>query len=234
MVSEIYLLRHGQASFGAEDYDRLSNTGETQVRMLGQHLAELGMEFDAVYSGAMRRQRDSARLVLESMGHSSPESFALLEQFNEFDHLPVLREYLTGRAERAEDAVDIERLGRDRGYFQTVFDAATSSWISGELQGPNLETWLDFCGRIEHGMLTLQQGMDQGGRVLVSTSAGAISVALQSVLGTARHEALRLAWVIRNSSLTRILWDGKRASMEMFNSVAHLERGDRLDLITYR
>lgn len=234
MVSEIYLLRHGQASFGAEDYDRLSNTGETQVRMLGQHLAELGMEFDAVYSGAMRRQRDSARLVLEGMGHPSPESFALLEQFNEFDHLPVLREYLTGRAEQAEDAVDIERLGRDRGYFQTVFDAATSSWISGELQGPNLETWLDFCGRIEHGMLTLQQGMDQGGRVLVSTSAGAISVVLQSVLGTARHEALRLAWVIRNSSLTRILWDGKRASMEMFNSVAHLERGDRLDLITYR
>ncbi|MCJ7556398.1 MAG: histidine phosphatase family protein, partial [Gammaproteobacteria bacterium] len=70
--------------------------------------------------------------------------------------------------------------------------------------------------------------------VLVSTSAGAISVVLQSVLGTARHEALRLAWVIRNSSLTRILWDGKRASMEMFNSVAHLERSDRMDLITYR
>ena len=234
MVSEILLLRHGQASFGAEDYDRLSNTGETQVRMLGQHLAELGMEFDAVYSGAMRRQRDSARLVLEGMGHPSPESFALLEQFNEFDHLPVLREYLEGRAKQTEDAVDIERLSQDRGYFQTVFNAATSSWIAGELQGPNLETWVEFCGRIEHGMLTLQKDMDQGGRVLVSTSAGAISVVLQSVLGTPRPEALRLAWVIRNSSLTRILWDGKRASMEMFNSVAHLERGDRMDLITYR
>ena len=234
MVSEILLLRHGQASFGAEDYDRLSNTGETQVRMLGQHLAELGMEFDAVYRGAMRRQRDSARLLLEGMGHTSPERFALLEQFNEFDHLPVLREYLEGRAKQTEDAVDIERLSRDRGYFQTVFNAATSSWIAGELQGPNLETWVEFCSRIEDGMLTLQKDIDQGGRVMVSTSAGAISVVLQSVLGTPRHEALRLAWVIRNSSLTRILWDGKRASMEMFNSVAHLERGDRMDLITYR
>jgi broad specificity phosphatase PhoE len=234
VVSEILLLRHGQASFGAEDYDQLSHTGETQVRMLGEHFAGLGIEFDAVYSGAMRRQRDSARLVLEGMGHPSPESVGLLEQFNEFDHLPVLREYLTGKAGRTADTVDIERLSRDRGYFQAVFDAATRSWIAGELQGPNLETWLDFCHRIEDGMLTLQKDVAQGGRVLVSTSAGAISVVLQSVLGTPRHEALRLAWVIRNSSLTRILWDGKQASMEMFNSVAHLERGDRVDLITYR
>ncbi|MCJ7557878.1 MAG: histidine phosphatase family protein, partial [Gammaproteobacteria bacterium] len=150
-MSEILLLRHGQASFGAEDYDQLSQTGETQVRMLGEHLAGLGMEFDAVYSGAMRRQRDSARLVLEGMGYPSPRSVGLLEQFNEFDHLPVLREYLTGKAGRTEDTVDIERLSRDRGYFQAVFDAATRSWIAGELRGPNLETWLDFCHRIEDG-----------------------------------------------------------------------------------
>jgi broad specificity phosphatase PhoE len=83
-------------------------------------------------------------------------------------------------------------------------------------------------------MLTLQRSVSRGGRVLVSTSAGAISVALQSVLGTRRSEALRLAWVIRNSSLTRILWDGERASLEMFNSVAHLERSDRAEFITYR
>jgi len=60
VVSEIYLLRHGQASFGAEDYDRLSEAGETQARLLGEHLAGLGLEFDAIFSGAMRRQRDTA------------------------------------------------------------------------------------------------------------------------------------------------------------------------------
>jgi broad specificity phosphatase PhoE len=234
VVSEIVLLRHGQASFGAEDYDRLSDVGQTQVRLLGEHLAELGMEFDAIYSGAMRRQRDSVRLMLEAMGHSDPGGFSLLHQFNEFEHLPVLREYLTNMAERGEPEVDIQRLGQDRAYFQAVFDAATSAWIAGDLEEPGMESWLQFCQRIEDGLQTLQRGVSRGGRVLVSTSAGAISVALQSVLGTPRQEALRLAWVIRNSSLTRILWDGKRASLEMFNSVAHLERGDRSELITYR
>ena len=87
MVSEIYLLRHGQASFGAEDYDRLSEAGETQARLLGEHLAELGMEFDAIFSGAMRRQRDTARILLEGMGHSNPEGFEIMDHFNEFDHL---------------------------------------------------------------------------------------------------------------------------------------------------
>ncbi len=234
MVSEIYLLRHGQASFGAEDYDRLSEAGETQARLLGEHLAELGMEFDAIFSGAMRRQRDTARLLLEGMGHPNPEGFQIMDHFNEFDHLPVLREYLEGMMAGGDASVDIPRLREDRPYFQKVFDAATADWISGRLQGPDLESWEEFCRRVENGMAALQEAAGQGRRVLVSTSAGAISVALQSVLGTARHEALRLAWVIRNSSLTRILWDGERASMETFNSVAHLETGRRMDLITYR
>jgi broad specificity phosphatase PhoE len=116
VVSEILLLRHGQASFGSADYDKLSEKGEAQVRMLGEHLSELGLEFEAVFSGSMRRQRDSARLMLEAMGHTDPQGFSLLQQFDEFDHLPVLRDYLQGRAELGDREVDIQRLSQDRAF----------------------------------------------------------------------------------------------------------------------
>lgn len=233
-MSEIWLLRHGQASFGADDYDRLSETGRTQARLLGEHLAGLGLDFDVVYGGAMRRQRETATLMMEAMGHPDPAAYTLMEHFNEFDHLPVLREHLRAMAERGEPLPDIPRMRVDRTYFQSIFHEATRAWVAGVPEAPDLESWVDFCQRVESGMAQVQQALTAGQRVLVSTSAGTISVALRYVLGTARDEALGLAWVIRNSSLTRLLWDGRRITLEAFNSVAHLERGDRLSLLTYR
>lgn len=234
MVSEIWLLRHGQASFGADDYDRLSETGQVQARLLGEHLAALGLRFDAVYGGGMRRQRETARLMMEAMGHPQPDSYTLMEHFNEFDHLPVLREHLQAVVKRGEACPDIPRMRVDRTYFQSIFSEATRAWVAGEPEAPDLESWVDFCQRVESGMDQLLQVVNSGQRVLVSTSAGTISVALRYVLGTARENALDLAWVIRNSSLTRLLCNGRRITLEAFNSVAHLEREDRLPLITYR
>ncbi|HEX5612745.1 MAG TPA: phosphoglycerate mutase family protein, partial [Burkholderiales bacterium] len=47
-MAELYLVRHAQASFGTEDYDRLSELGRRQARWLGEYFAERGMRFDRV------------------------------------------------------------------------------------------------------------------------------------------------------------------------------------------
>ncbi|MEE4145927.1 MAG: histidine phosphatase family protein, partial [Halieaceae bacterium] len=59
-MATIYLFRHGQASFGSDDYDKLSPLGERQATLLGQYLRASGIVLDAAYSGDLLRQRDTA------------------------------------------------------------------------------------------------------------------------------------------------------------------------------
>ena len=54
-MATLVLIRHGQASYGQADYDRLSPTGEQQARVLGPHLAALGL--DALFVGPLRRRQ---------------------------------------------------------------------------------------------------------------------------------------------------------------------------------
>ncbi len=67
-MSTIYLVRHGQASFGTDNYDQLSATGREQVRQLGKYFAESGERIDRIYAGALRRQTETAEIIAESLG----------------------------------------------------------------------------------------------------------------------------------------------------------------------
>ena len=62
----VLLVRHGQASFGADDYDVLSEAGWEQGRVLGRALADVVPA--AVLHGEMRRQRDTALGMAEGAG----------------------------------------------------------------------------------------------------------------------------------------------------------------------
>ena len=92
-MGSIYLIRHGQASFGADDYDVLSPTGIRQAEILGDHLLNLGVRFDRVLSGGLRRQQHTARAALErleSSGLATPE-LEVDPAFNEFEADAVIR-----------------------------------------------------------------------------------------------------------------------------------------------
>lgn len=64
-MGNIYLIRHGQASFGADDYDVLSPTGIRQAESLGKHLAALDLSFVRCLSGSLQRQRHTATTALQ-------------------------------------------------------------------------------------------------------------------------------------------------------------------------
>ncbi|HEX5739103.1 MAG TPA: phosphoglycerate mutase family protein, partial [Hydrogenophaga sp.] len=58
-MGTLYLVRHGQASFGAEDYDQLSERGRQQSVQLGRYWAARGLVFDAVITGTLRRHEQT-------------------------------------------------------------------------------------------------------------------------------------------------------------------------------
>ena len=63
-MSQVLLVRHGQASWGSDDYDVLSDLGERQSRMLGEALAARGVVPDLVVAD----QQDLAHRWFLSLG----------------------------------------------------------------------------------------------------------------------------------------------------------------------
>jgi hypothetical protein len=96
LMSELYFVRHGQASFGEKDYDRLSPTGIKQAQILARHMANTGKSFDAVYSGTLLRQKTTAIELINSYkasGRPIPEPIESGD-FNEYDSFTVWKTQL--------------------------------------------------------------------------------------------------------------------------------------------
>lgn len=233
-MSELVLVRHGQASFGAESYDKLSPLGIEQVQLLAQHWQENGEQFDHLYCGELQRQRETAALLQPLVADSTRDPNIHLG-LNEYDGTPIIDLYLRDH-HRAQTPVQLPIL--DRKEFQLIFEAATSRWIEGRLlpqpHDTDFEPWLDFKSRVHNAMDELMARHGNGSRVLVSTSGGVIALALQRVLGLPDAQVIAANWMVNNSSVTRIRYGGGRVSLSLFNGLSHLEKPALRDKITFR
>lgn len=236
-MSTLILVRHGQATFGAETYDQLSPLGREQVRKLAAHWRGTGETFDCLYCGSLRRQRETAAELLDLVADDadSPRQDAAL---NEYDGDPLIRAYLRDFAE--EEGFDPLPAWpvRDRALFQRLFEAAAAKWIAGRLApadgDANFERWPDFQSRAHQALDRIMSRHTRGSRVLISTSGGVIALALQRVLRYPDSEAIATNWMVQNSSITRIKYGNGRISLMQFNSLPHLERSATQSMITYR
>jgi broad specificity phosphatase PhoE len=216
----VLLVRHGQASFGAEDYDVLSATGLEQSRVLGAALAEQGVAPAAVVHGTMRRQRDTAVAMVEGAGW--PVAPELDEGWNEFDHVAVV----------ARTAVE-PLTSLDRRGFQRLFEEATTRWSGGQHDAEYDEPWPAFFGRTAEA---LERAVARGGVTVVVTSGGPIAAVCATLIDpTATPEALPRLWnafntVTVNASVTRVLEGSTGRRLLSFNEHSHLPRA----LVTYR
>lgn len=136
-MGSIYLIRHGQASFGADDYDVLSPTGIRQAEILGDHLLNLGVRFDRVLSGGLRRQQHTARAALErleSSGLATPE-LEVDPAFNEFEADAVIRAHLPDLLDEQPEALHILRHAAEhRAEFQRLFSTIIARWVSATMR----------------------------------------------------------------------------------------------------
>ena len=226
----VLLVRHGQASFGADDYDVLSETGWEQSRILGRYLAERGVTPDVVVRGDMRRHRETAEGMLEGGGWSTAVEAA--PGWNEFDHLGVVA--TLPRSEMADLPHDREL---DRREFQQVFERATRRWTGGGHDAEYPESYPAFRTRVGAALIRAADSAGSGSTVVVVSSGGPIGSACASLVAPPDADASVLAalWarfnaVTVNTSVTRLVVGSTGARMLTFNEHAHLE-GEHL---TYR
>jgi broad specificity phosphatase PhoE len=232
-LSSLYLVRHGQASFLADDYDVLSPLGEEQARQLGRYWARIGLRVDEVIAGPRVRQVRTAELAAEAyaaaggVGWPVHAAHAALDEYHAEHVMKHAAAELALRDEAVRElalafAAASERRERARS-FEKLFQAVTRRWVAGELTVPGVETWAAFEARVHAGLAELTAEGARGGRnVLAFTSAGTIGVALQAVLGIPAVTALELGWVVRNASVTELLFSGGRVTLSSFNTLAHL------------
>ncbi len=237
IMSTLYFIRHGQASFGKDDYDELSDTGHRQARILAHYFEVMGRRFDAIYTGTLSRHLKTAEAMLAHLNEvkAPVPPVRQLEGLNEYpthDIFPAL-----APAAVAADptlATDVAALMKDRRAFQRVFEAVMGLWASGTHAVPGLMTWQDFKGKVNRAIDEIMKHDGTGKNVAVFTSGGTISVAVQRTLGLGETGAMKIAEQLVNTSVTRFKCTRDRIMMATFNEYAHLERENDGKLITYR
>ncbi len=218
-MSVILLVRHGQASFGAADYDQLSAQGVEQSSTLGAALAARGVVPARLVAGAMKRHDQTATAAIAAAGWSG--EIAVDEGWNEFDHTQVLA---------AHTPPDSAEAALERRAFQAWFLEATQRWMSGEYDEEYDESFASFTGRVDAALRRTAEALGSGDTAVVFTSGGAIAAVASALLSGGPDLWRRLNEVTVNGSVTKLVVGARGTTLVSFNDHAHLEP----DHVTYR
>ena len=236
-MSDLYLIRHGQASFGHDNYDRLSPLGIRQAGILGKHLLRTGIRFDAADSGTMDRQRSTAMEVFRcytAAGETVPE-LVQTGGLNEYDTTAVVAAQVPAMIAADPTLTDeLERMYTDKESFKRVFEGAMLRWVSGNHDDAGAESWNHFTTRVSDTLKEIMKAHGRGATIAVFTSGGPICATLSWVLNLSGERAIRLNWQVVNTSYSRFMYNDERITLAGFNSISHLELLNDRSLITYR
>ena len=223
-MAEIYLVRHGQASFGAENYDKLSELGFKQAVLLGEYWKRRDMSFDAIYMGDMVRHRETAEGILQ--GLDVTQNISIHPGLNEFDFANVAEVFLKQHPEAMVPE------GAPRSAFYRLLKQAMTAWSQASLPESELaETWQAFQKRVLDSLTDMYGSGNK--RILVVSSGGAIASLIAHVMSTGPQGVINLNLQTRNASISQILVGKQSASLSTFNHVPHLDVPGQPELITY-
>lgn len=207
----VLLVRHGQASFGADDYDVLSEIGRRQSEVVGAELARRGLREPLSMSGRLRRQQDTARTALPDV------PLQVDWRWDEYDHLGLLERYPSGQTSD----------GSSRSV-QVLLDAALRSWVD-DRDGD----WQAFVGGAAAALRELVPCLGSGRDAVVFTSGGVVAAVCADVLGLGAEGVVALNRVTVNGGITKLVVGRGGVSLVAFNDHAHFE-GSARGLLTYR
>ena len=244
-MAAIYLIRHGQASFGSTDYDKLSEKGHKQSIMLGQKWPS-DVVPDKFYCGDLLRHGQTLNGFTQGyQGEEIP--MTIHSGFNEFDHVDILTNYNAQWQNFAKMSEDINRLKISNKTFQREFSQALNRWLSGDKDHEYKESWPQFkvrCIRALQDIIgqelannrkvsTSLNDEKKSKDILVFTSGGTISVIVQHILKLSDKHALQINQQSRNASVTKLLFSEKMLSVDYLNNYSHLENTGA-DWVTFR
>ena len=234
-MASIYLIRHGQASFGTDDYDRLSELGCRQAEVLGEYFDSRGLAFDAVYTGDLERQRRTAAIAA---GSHVPEH-RVDPRFNEIDNAgqisviaPVL---LARRPELKEWADKAHNSSKD---YQKLLEQVFNHWIDlGDEAPDGLQSWAQYSSDVRAALGDVMREQGPGKNTAIFTSGGTIATIVAHVLGVEGRGTYQFYEPIINCSVTQLLYNANKVSLSYYNDHSFLDllgrqRGEAL--ITYR
>ena len=222
-MGTLYLVRHGQASFGADDYDQLSELGHRQSVRLGEYFGERGIRFDGLIAGTLQRHKQTLAGILEGMQHAGEH--LSWEGLNEYDSEAVLATVHPGKLEKPTTPEMY------RHHFRLLRDGL-ARWMAGSTQPQGMPTYRDFVAGVA-GALDHVRANHYGQQVLIVTSGGPISTAVGHVLGTRPEVTIDLNLRIRNTAITEFAFTPKRHMLVGFNALPHLDAPQYRDWVTY-
>lgn len=223
-MAELYLVRHGQASLGSDNYDRLSEKGEQQCVWLAEHFARNGLRFDRVVTGTLQRHVQTLDAIRRSLPEL-PVECEILPGLDEYDFHALFRALGAEHRDLAESVA-----GDPREFFKAL-RRVLQLWAEGELDERVPETWSAFQQRVAAARSAIQQG---GGQcILAVTSGGVIGALTQQALQAPALTAIALNMQIRNSSVTHYFFNREAFQLSSFNAISHLDDPQRHAFQTY-
>ncbi|MGE5323180.1 MAG: histidine phosphatase family protein [Actinomycetota bacterium] len=239
-MSHLFVVRHGQASFLEQNYDKLSAKGEEQSRLLGKYWATHKLAFDRAYCGPRVRQRETARIAGEAYKEAGLRwpDVEVIDAFDEFRAEAVIEHALPALVEADprirgmyQEYEKSEGQAQRFKTFQRMFEVVVGRWAAGELHVPGIEPWRQFCERVQSGLATLTGNGNRGRRIAIFTSGGPTGVAMQRALNLSTEATLKAAWMVANSAYSQFIFSGSRFTLSSYNSYPHIT--DR-EFFTYR
>lgn len=222
-MGSLYLVRHGQASFGAADYDQLSARGHEQCRHLGAYWRERGQRFDAVFTGTLRRHQQSLAGIVEGYGEDLPA--VALPGLNEYDSEAVVRAIYPEPLGAPSDPEAVKQ------HFRLLRQGLLA-WMRGETAPVGMPTHADFAAGVADA-LDRVRALGVGRQVLIVSSGGPISMAVAQVLDAPAETCVELNLRIRNSAVTEFAFNPRRHHLVTFNTLPHLDSAETRALATH-
>ena len=221
-MGTLYLVRHGQASFGADDYDVLSELGYRQAVRLGEYFKYKGRVFDAAFTGTLRRQKKTFEGICEGMGTAlTAEAFPGL---NEYDSEAVIGAVHPHKLEKPTTPEMY------RSHFRLLKDGL-AQWMAGVVSPHGMPNYPDFVAGVTDVLDHIRKTYE--GNVLLVSSGGPISTAVGHVLGTPAETTIELNLRIRNASVTEFAFTPKRHMLVTYNTLPHLDAPEHAPWVTY-
>jgi len=231
-VGTLYLIRHGQASYGEADYDKLSERGQVQARAVGRWLA--GKKLDALYSGPLRRQVQTAELAAAEAagaGATLPDRHTLLE-LAEYPAFEMLQHLVPRLVQEDAKFAQLKTAPTPR-LLDEAFHTILAKWASDEWWVDGVERVSAFVARVREGLTRVLASAGSGAKIACITSAGPIGVAVGLTFGIPESRMVRTSIVIRNASVTELrfrtqdfarhaAWKPEQVSLVTFNVTGHL------------
>jgi broad specificity phosphatase PhoE len=222
-MGKIYLVRHGQASLGAENYDQLSSLGVQQSARLGEYFRSCGTTFEAAYSGTLLRQQQTLSHILQ--GLALPQLHCTSNPaLNEYDSHSIIRGVHSGVIPSPKTPEGYKE------YFR-LLRLGLLSWMTKQSEPENVPPFTIFSDGIVRLLKNVQAEHTQS--VLIVSSGGPISTALAYLLGMSDAGRIELNLRLRNSSISELHFNPKAISVISFNSLHHLAQPEYTEWVTY-